>query len=202
MGSKSAGIRGQGRMRMKARVLSVQADFTFLIFQGALRIPIKARALNVEYPIRILALSLLSLLSFFLDPILLPACWLGSCSFLLIIIILWLLLIHIFKHSFSVASKHAGPRGCRTQGGPGGHRRAVSAARPGPGRGAGTGPGSAGGTGAARARAPPSPPPEAETCFLQQRAGAGLPLPVLSFLLVFFPRFPHCSLAHLPLPAP
>lgn len=81
--------------------LSVQADFTLLSFQGALRIPIKARALNVEYPIWILALSLLSLLSFFSHPILLPACWLGSYSFLLVITILWLLLIHFFKHSFS-----------------------------------------------------------------------------------------------------
>lgn len=89
--------------------LSVQADFTFLSFQGALRIAIKAPGLIAEYPIWILALSLLSLLSFPSDPILLPAYWLGAYSFLLIITILWLLLLYFFKASLlSVASTHAG----------------------------------------------------------------------------------------------
>lgn len=121
----------------KRTLLSVPTDFTLLSFQGALRIAIKAPGLIVEYPIWILALSPLSLLSFRSDPIPLPACWLGARSFLLLITVLWLLLMYIFlKHSFSrslPAARVAVPGG-RTRGAPGAPRGA------GPG-GCGPGPG-------------------------------------------------------------
>lgn len=101
LGSRGADTRGwagqhrQGGVR-KRTLLSVQADFTFLSFQGALRIAIKAPGLIAEHPIWILALSPLSLLSFRSHPIPLPACWLGACSFLPIITILRLLLIFYY----------------------------------------------------------------------------------------------------------
>lgn len=76
--------------RAKRTLLSLRTDFTLLSFQRALRLAIKIPGLIVEYPIWILVLSLLSFRS---DPIPLPACWLGACSFLHIITILWLLLI-------------------------------------------------------------------------------------------------------------
>lgn len=154
-GQASIGRAGWG---WRHEFLSVQADFTFLSFQGALRIAIKAPGLIVEYPIWILALSLLSLLSFRSDPILLPACWLGARSFLLIITILCLLLMHFFKHSYSrllpkmrvAVREGAGRREPRAV--PAGLRRRLGPARPRSAR-----PRSAGGTGAARSGLPSAP---------------------------------------------
>lgn len=60
---------------MQSPVLAVQTDFTLLSFQGALRIAIKAAGLIVEYPVWIVALSLLSFLFAQIQFCCLPAGW-------------------------------------------------------------------------------------------------------------------------------